>query len=119
VTAPLGPSERVELVEEESVAPGGAVMVTWLVRHNDGWVRAGSYPAAQSESLERGSRVVWRRRVTLELPRGTALERVESRPAPNQRTALDYLTGSARGASRRTSRRSYVVGPGGALLPAL
>ena len=118
MTAPLGPSERVELVEEESVAPGGAVMVTWLVQHNDGWVRARSHPAARSEPLERGSRVVWRTRVTLSLPRGTGLERVECRPAPNQRTALDYLTGSARGASRRTTRRSYVVGPGGALLPA-
>ena len=118
MTAPPGPSERVELVEEESVAPGGAVMVTWLVQYNDGWVRARSHPAAQSEPLERGSRVVWRTRVTLSLPRGTALERVESRPAPNERTALDYLTGSARGASRRTTRRSYVVGPGGALLPA-
>jgi hypothetical protein len=117
VTAPLGPSERVELVEEESVAPGGAVTVTWLVRHNDGWVRARSHPDARSEPLERGSRVVWRTRVTLALPRGTALERVESRPAPNQRSALDYLTGSARGASRRTARRCYVVGPGGALLP--
>ena len=93
-------------------------MVTWLVQHNDGWVRARSHPAARSEPLERGSRVVWRTRVTLSLPRGTGLERVESRPAPNQRTALDYLTGSARGASRRTTRRSYVVGPGGALLPA-
>jgi hypothetical protein len=118
VTAPAAPSEQVELIEEESVAPGGAVTVTWLVRHNDGWVRAPSHPAARSEPLERGTRVVWRKRVTLTLPRGNALVRVETRPAPNRRTALEHLTGGPRGPSRSTFRRSYVVGPGGALVPA-
>jgi hypothetical protein len=118
VTTPPAESEQVELVEEESVVPGGVVKVTWLVRHNDGWVRAPSHPTAQRESLERGSRVVWRTRFTLALPRGCVVVRVETRPEPKQRTALEHLTGGARGASRRTSRRAYVVGPRGALAPA-
>jgi hypothetical protein len=116
VTRESSPIEHVELVEEEVVRPGGASTVTWLVRHNDGWVRAPKHPSARSEPLERGSGIVWRLRVTLALPRGQALTRVESRPASTQRSALEHLTGGTRGAARRTSRRAYLVGPGGEVL---
>jgi hypothetical protein len=109
-------SVSVELVEEEVVRAGGPVTVNWLVRHNDGWVRAPDHPAARSEMLEQTSGVVWRRRVTLELLRGTLLNRLESRPTPGTKSALAYLTTGARGASRRTLRRAYVVGPGGKLV---
>jgi hypothetical protein len=109
------PLERVAIVEEEVVMPGGAAIVSWLVRYHDGWVRAQSHPSASSERLERGSGVVWRTRVTLELPRGTELVRVETRPAAGQKSALDHLTGGARGAPRKTLRRAYRVGAGGEL----
>ncbi len=110
------PLERVTLVEEEVVMAGGAATVSWLVRHHDGWVRASSHPSAASERLERGSSVVWRTRVTLELPRGSALVRVETRPAPRPKNVLDHLTGTARGAPKKSLRRVYRVGPGGELI---
>ena len=111
------PLEHVELVEEEVVMAGGASTVAWLVRHHDGWLRAPSHPSALSERLERRSGVVWRTRVTLELPRGSELVRVETRPAARQKSALEHLTGGGRGAPRKTSRRAYRVGTGGELIP--
>ena len=96
---------------------GGTSTVNWLVRLNDGWVRAQSHPSARSERLERGSGIVWRTRVNLELPRGTALRRLERRPASNTKSALEHLTGGARGAKRRTLERSYFVAAGGAVVP--
>jgi hypothetical protein len=111
------PLEHVTLAEEEVVLSGGAGTVRWFVRYHDGWVRAQSHPSAQSERLERGSGVVWRTRVTLELPRGSELVRVETRPAPRKQSALEHLTGGARGAARRTLRRAYRVGVRGELVP--
>jgi hypothetical protein len=110
-------TETVELVEEEFVLPGGSGKVSWFVRLNDGWVRAPSHPSARSEALEKRSGTVWRTRVTLELPRGHALTRVETKPLPTQKSALEHLTGGTRGPKLKTLRRSYVVGPGGALCP--
>jgi len=112
------PLERVAVVEEEVVLPGGAGTVSWLVRHHDGWVRASSHPSAAVERLERGSGVVWRTRVTLELARGSSLVRVETRPAPRPKNALAHLTSPSRGVARKTVRRAYVVGARGELVPA-
>ncbi len=109
------PLERVAVIEEELVMAGGACTVSWLVRHHDGWVRAQSHPSAESERLERGSGVVWRTRVTLALPRGSELVRIESRPAPRQKSALEHLTGGGRGPGRKTLRRVYRVLAGGEL----
>jgi hypothetical protein len=66
VTSPSAPAalETVSLLEEEVVLAGGAGIVSWLVRYNDGWVRAGRHPTATSEMLDRGSGVVWRTRIT-------------------------------------------------------
>ena len=110
------PLEHVAVIEEEVVMSGGACTVSWFVRLHDGWVRAQSHPSAKGERLERGSGVVWRTRVTLELARGSELVRVEARPAPRHKSALDHLTSGARGASRKTLRRLYRVGPNGELL---
>ena len=99
----------VTLLEEEVVLRGGAGTVSWLVQHNDGWVRAPSHPSAEVEMLDRGGGVVWRRRVTLALAPGTALTRVETRPDSRPKSALEHLTGGARGASRKTRRTSYTV----------
>lgn len=115
---PGSPGARagVTLTEEEVVVAGKAVTVTWQVRHNDGWVRAPGYPGARVEKLERGTGTVWRTRVTLELARGTRLCRVEVRPEPRTKSALEHLTSSARGAGRRQSVRRYVVGANGELV---
>jgi hypothetical protein len=114
--SPTAPLERLAVIEEEVVLRGGAGTVRWLVRHHDGWVRAPSHPSAQAEQLERGSGIVWRTRITLELSRGSELTRVETRPEPRPKTALDHLTSSARGAAHKTLRHTYRVGAGGELL---
>lgn len=114
---PAATLEHVELIEEEVVRAGGPSTVNWLVRRNDGWVRAQSHPSAQSERLERGSGIVWRTRVTLVLPRGTALRRLESRPVATTKSALEHLTGGSRGAKRRSVERAYFVAAGGAVVP--
>jgi hypothetical protein len=117
VTRSAETPETVELVEEEFVLAGGAGKVTWFVRLNDGWVRAPSHPSAHSESLEKRSGTVWRTRVTLKLPRGHALTRVETRPVLSRKSALEHLTGGSRGPQQKSLRQSYVVGPGGELRP--
>ncbi|HEY3496932.1 MAG TPA: hypothetical protein VGK73_19670 [Polyangiaceae bacterium] len=113
--SPERPLERVELVEEEYVASRGSAEITWRVQKNDGWVRPAGVPGARSERLERGAGVVWRTRIELELPRGTRLLRVESRPDARPASTLAHLTGGGRGSRRRTLRVEYRVGAGGAL----
>jgi hypothetical protein len=109
--------ETVTLTEEEVVLTRGAGIVTWLVSHNDGWVRAGSHPRASSEMLDRGSGVVWRTRIKLELARGTELQRIEIRPDVRPRSALEHLEAGSRGAPRAKKIRRYQVGPRGELVP--
>ena len=109
------PLETVALIEEEVVHAGGPGVVTWLVQHNDGWVRAGSHPAASSERLDRGSGVVWRTRITLQLARGTALQRLEIRPDKRPKTALQHLESGSRGAPRAKRVRNYTVAARGEL----
>jgi hypothetical protein len=112
-----GELETVTLTEEEVVLARGAGIVTWLVSHNDGWVRAGSHPRANSEMLDRGSGVVWRTRITLELTRGTELQRCEVRPDFRPKSALEHLEAGSRGAQRAKKIRRYQVGPRGELVP--
>ena len=104
------PRESVTLIEEEIVMAGGAATVKWFVGHNDGWVRAQSYPGARVERLDRGPKIVWRTRVTLELVRGTPLTRVEMRPDTRRRTALEHLTSSARGMCQKKLTDRFAVG---------
>jgi hypothetical protein len=111
-------SERVALIEEEFVAARGSARVSWLVRKNDGWVRAGSVPGAVSEQLSSGPGIVWRRRVELSLPRGTQLVRVETRPEPRPTSTMEHLTGGAPGRKREITRRQlWRVAAGGLLEP--
>jgi hypothetical protein len=106
---------RVTLLEEEHVSGRGSTIVTWLVRKNDGWVRAAGVAGARVERLERGSGVVWRTRIELELPSGTRLLRTENRPDARAASTLSHLTGAGRGAKTRTSRVAYRVGRDGAV----
>jgi hypothetical protein len=118
VTSPPapGPLETVALLEEEVVLAGGAGVVNWLVRYNDGWVRAGRHPTASSEKLDRGSGVVWRTRITLTLVRGTPLQRLEVRPDTRPKTALEHLERGSRGALRAKKVRHFLVGERGELV---
>lgn len=110
--------ETVVLTEEEVVLRGGAATIAWLVPQADGFVRPQRHPSARVEQLERGAGVVWRTRITLELPRGAELTRIAVRPAERRRSALEHLTGGARGPGRTTTRTRFLVGPGGALVEA-
>lgn len=110
--------ERVALIEEEFVAARGSARVVWLVKKNDGWVRAGSYPGAASERLSAGPGMVWRTRVELTLPRGTHVVRVETRPEPRPTSTVEHLVGGAPGRKREvTRRRLRRVVAGGQLEP--
>ena len=108
---------RVELVESEHVVPYGEARVTWLVQKADGWVRATEWPSAVLEDRDAGPGTVWERAVIVELPPGTLLERVESRPRPLPRKdPLSYF--DRQGARPRATRRTrYRVDVGGRLVP--
>ena len=90
--------------------------MNWFVRLNDGWVHVSAWSGALSERLDAGAGTVWQSRTVLDLPRGTYLMRVESRPSPYAReSALDYLTRGAPSKSRKTRRNYYTVGRAGEL----
>jgi len=110
--------ERVVLVAEEFVGERGSVKVWWLVKHNDGFVAPAELPGARSERLDAGPRVVWRTRVEVELPRGTEVVRVETRPGAARGSTFAHLTGSARSTRPRFLRVRFVVGPRGELVRA-
>jgi len=114
---PPAPLEEVVVVEEEFVTGRGSATVGWFVPLNDGVVRAHRHPSARVEVLERGPSIVWRRRVTLALARGSVLTRVESRPRAEARTAFEHLTGGSRAPARRAVRTRYRVDSGGQLTP--
>jgi hypothetical protein len=113
---PSPPREVVEVIDEERVVQRGTGQVNWFVRLNDGWVHVSAWPGALSERLDAGAGTVWQSRTRLEVPRGTYLMRVESRPEVYAREdPLDYLTRGAPSKSRKTRRNFYTVGRGGEL----
>jgi hypothetical protein len=107
--------EKVTLVEEEHVGARGSTEVSWRVRRNDAWVRPGTLPGARTEKLDRGSGIVWRARIEVELPLGARLVRIETSPDPRPLSTLGHLTRGSSRARKRTVRTEYRVGPGGAL----
>jgi hypothetical protein len=116
---PALPLELVEVVDEERIVERGTAQVNWFVRQNDGWLHVSAWPGARSERLDAGAGTVWQSRTELDVPRGTRLMRVESRPSVYARgEPLDYLTRGAPSKSRKTRRNYYAVGRAGALLPA-
>ncbi|HWZ89634.1 MAG TPA: hypothetical protein VNW92_12310 [Polyangiaceae bacterium] len=117
--SPAPPEVAVEVVDEERIVERGTAQVNWFVRINDGWVHVSAWPGARSERLDAGAGTVWQSRTELDLPRGTYLMRVESRPSPYAReSALDYLTRGAPSKSRKTRRNYYTVGRMGELCAA-
>jgi hypothetical protein len=108
---------QVELVDCARVVPYGEARVTWFVRKSDGWVRAAEWPGAAVEQRDAGPGTVWERAVTVELPAGTELLRVETRPrAEAPKDPLSYF--DRRGSRARATRRTrYRVGVGGRVLP--
>jgi hypothetical protein len=109
VSTPGPPPPRVciELVEEEVVVEHGTRRVVWFVRHADAWEHASAWPGTVTTQRDAGPGTVWERVLELEVPIGTPLMRVETRPAPAPpRNALDYLRQEQRVAARHV-RRAY------------
>lgn len=108
---------RIEVANVELVTAGGVRRVSWRVQRADGWVRVGEWPGVVEQRLDPGPGTIWETRFELELPTGSWLERVESRPAaPERRDALDYLSDERRTARRKLRRSRYRVSARGELV---
>lgn len=106
---------RIELSEGEYVVARGVRRVRWSLHVNDGWMGVRDVQGAETQSVDARSGTVWEQRISLELPAGTRLLRVETRPQPpERRDALEYLTGTPRTRTQRT-RQVFVVTPDGRL----
>ena len=109
--------EVVEVIDEERIVERGTAQVNWFVRLNDAWVHVSTWVGARSERLDAGVGTVWQSRTELDLPRGSKLMRVESKPSSYAReTPLDYLTRGAPSKSRKVRRNYYLVGRSGDLV---
>lgn len=107
----------IELVDEEYVVARGTAEVHWFVRVNDAWQHAASCAGAREERLDPAPGVVYRTRVLLDVPQGTRLLRVESKPgAPRRETILEHLRRGPSLPPRRTLRRVYEVDARGHLI---
>jgi hypothetical protein len=110
--------EVVEVVEGEHVVERGTSEITWFVRQNDGWVHVSEIPGVEIARLDASPGTVWQSQVTLALPRGTRLMRVESRPSPGRRREVfEHLSSASKSAPRRVQRRYFRVGRAGSLEP--
>lgn len=106
----------IEVEAFEAIVPGGVRRVTWLVESDDEWRLASEQPGASVEARDAGPGMVWVRRVTLPLPPGARLARVESEPERVvHRDPLAYLFGSERRRGRQTRRSQFVVTVAGKL----
>jgi hypothetical protein len=106
----------VELVDSESIVARGTRKVTWLVRVADAWARPDEQPGATTQERDAGPGTVWERAVTVPLPVGCRVMRIESRPYPQQHVdPLEYLRRDVRQTRRRTHRQEYRVTARGAL----
>ena len=106
----------IEVEAFEAIVRGGVRRVTWLVEQDGEWRLASELPGASVEARDAGPGTVWVRRVTLELPPGARLQRIESAPkqaAP--RDPLSYLFAPERQGGRQTKRSQFVVGHTGRL----
>lgn len=106
----------IEVEAFEAIVPGGVRRVTWLVESEGEWRLASEWPGASVEARDAAPGTVWVRRVTLALPSGARLARVESAPerkAP--RDPLAYLFAPEQRHPRQTRRSQFVVGAGGKL----
>ena len=106
----------IELIDEERIVPRGTAQVNWFVRFNDAWVHVSTWAGARSERLDAGAGTVWQSRTELDVPPGSRLMRVESRPNSYARESpLEYLTRGAPSKTRKLRRTYYVVSRSGDL----
>lgn len=107
---------KIQVEAFEAIVPGGVRRVTWLVESDSEWRLASELPGANVEACDVGPGMVWLRRVTLELPPGARLARVESAPErAGSRDPLSYLFEAQPRRGRRTRRSQFIVGVAGKL----
>jgi hypothetical protein len=107
---------KIEVEAFEAIVPGGVRRVTWLVESEGEWRLASELPGASVEARDAGPGMVWVRRVTLALPPGARLARVESAPERGaRRDPLAYLFEAKQVRARQTRRSQFVVGVAGKL----
>jgi hypothetical protein len=103
-------AHRIELTAGESVGERGTLRVSWRVQRSDGWVWAADWPGAVEQELAPRPGTVWERRILVELPAGTLVERTVSSPGPERtRDPLEYLRREVRAPARRVQRTLYRV----------
>jgi hypothetical protein len=107
---------RVHLTDEATVVGRGQRIRVWLVRHNDGWIRAKDHPDASLEEARADQRdascppgTVWRRSIELTLPGGCLLVCRVSTPLIEELGALEYLMKERRGMRRRVDETYFIV----------
>jgi hypothetical protein len=106
----------IEVEAFEAIVPGGVRRVTWLVESDDEWRLASELPGASVEARDAGPGMVWVRRVTLALPPGARLARIESEPERAvHRDPLTYLFSPDQRRGRQTRRSHFVVSVAGKL----
>jgi hypothetical protein len=109
--------ELIELTDGEVVVARGTRAISWWVKKGESWINARGWPGTKVEQLESGPGTVWECRLDLEVPRGTLLMRVESRPLSGARTdPFEYLERETRRARRSVLRTYFKVGRRGQLL---
>jgi hypothetical protein len=117
VTAPRA-TVSVALFDEETIVPHGTRRVVWFVRVAEAWVAPSAQPLAVVENRDAGAGTVWERSTIVDLPIGTELMRVETRPMPVRHAdPLRYLVKEARHVRRETRRTYFHVDARGQLLP--
>lgn len=99
----------------EYVVPHGRCTVGWLLVEAGGLRSVLELEAAEVVLLELRPRTVREQQVTVRVPVGAELERVESTPRPVEADALSWLLKEQRGAARRVTRTRYRVGADGQL----
>jgi hypothetical protein len=105
-----------ELDTFEAIVPGGVRRVTWLVLQEGKWTLVSEVPGARVEQRDAGPKVVWRRHVSLTLPVGSHLSRVESTPKRTPpKDPLAYLLAPKRDTTTETRRSYFVLATSGKL----
>ena len=108
--------EQIQLFDDERIVPHGAQRTTWFVRQGEAWIKAAEWPGATTERRDSGPGTVWERAVTVTLPLGAELMRVETKPLPPaNKDPMSYLRTETKRQPRATRRTYYRVGPGGRL----
>jgi hypothetical protein len=108
----------IELTYCERIVGRGNQRTAWFVKTGHAWTKASEWPGATVEHRDSGPGTVWEQVVSLDVPPGTELMRVDSRPrATPRKDPLAYLRSGAKDPPRATRRSLFRVDGAGKLVP--